>query len=40
LREAQPGATAADTRLLAGLSPAKRQDFLDSLNLIVTTVRK
>jgi DNA-binding MarR family transcriptional regulator len=35
LREAQPGAAAADTRLLASLPPAKRQDFLDSLNLIV-----
>ena len=35
LREAQPAAAAADTRLLAGLSPAKRQDFLESLNLIV-----
>lgn len=35
LREAQPGAAAADTKLLASLPPAKRQDFLDSLNLIV-----
>jgi len=35
LREAQPGAAAADTRLLASLPPAKRQDFLDTLNLIV-----
>jgi len=35
LRETQPGASAADTRLLASLPPAKRQDFLDSLNLIV-----
>ncbi len=40
LREAQPGATSTDTRLLANLSPAKRQDFLESLNLIVTSVRK
>ena len=40
LREAQPGAAAADTRLLANLPPAKRQDFLDSLGLIVTTARK
>jgi len=38
--EAQPGAAAADTRLLANLPPAKRQDFLDSLSLIVTTARK
>lgn len=35
LREAQPAAAAADTRLLASLSPARRQDFLESLNLIV-----
>ena len=35
LREAQPGAAAADQKLLASLPPAKRQDFLDSLNLIV-----
>jgi DNA-binding MarR family transcriptional regulator len=35
LREAQPGAAAADTKLLASLPPAKRQEFLDSLNLIV-----
>lgn len=35
LREAQPAATAADTRLLATLPPGKRQDFLESLNLIV-----
>jgi DNA-binding MarR family transcriptional regulator len=40
LREAQPGAAAADARLLANLPPAKRQDFLDSLSLIVTTARK
>jgi DNA-binding MarR family transcriptional regulator len=40
LREAEPGAAAADTRLLATLSPGKRQDFLESLNLIVTVVRK
>ena len=40
LREAQPGAQITDTRLLANLPPAKRQDFLDSLNLIVTAVRK
>ena len=35
LREARPGAAAADQRLLASLPSGKRQDFLDSLNLIV-----
>jgi DNA-binding MarR family transcriptional regulator len=35
LRDAQPAAAAADTRLLANLPPAKRQDFLESLHLIV-----
>ena len=40
LREAQPGAAATDTQLLASLPPAKRQDFLESLSLIVTAVRK
>jgi len=35
LREAQPGAAAADMRLLASLPPAKRQEFLEFLNLIV-----
>ncbi len=40
LREAQPGAATTDTRLLANLPPAKRQDFLESLSLIVTAVRK
>jgi DNA-binding MarR family transcriptional regulator len=40
LREAQPGAAAADQKLLATLPPAKRQEFLDSLNLIVTAIRK
>jgi DNA-binding MarR family transcriptional regulator len=40
LREAQPAAAAADTQLLANLPPAKRQDFLDTLSLIVTTTRK
>jgi DNA-binding MarR family transcriptional regulator len=35
LREAQPVAAATDSRLLAILPPAKRQDFLESLNLIV-----
>lgn len=40
LREAQPGAAAADTRLLAALPAGKRQDFLDILNLIVTNGAK
>jgi DNA-binding MarR family transcriptional regulator len=40
LREAQPGAAAADQKLLASLPPAKRQDFLESLNLIVAAIRK
>ena len=40
LREAQPGAAAADQKLLAGLPPAKRQEFLETLNLIVTASRK
>jgi DNA-binding MarR family transcriptional regulator len=35
LREAQPAAAAADVRLLGSLPPAKRQDFLESLNKIV-----
>lgn len=40
LRDAQPGASAADARLLANLSPAKRQEFLESLSLIVAAARK
>ena len=40
LRDAQPGAAAADQKLLANLPPAKRQEFLDSLNLIVAAIRK
>ena len=40
LREAQPGAAAADQKPLANLPPAKRQEFLDTLNLIVTAIRK
>ena len=36
LRDARPGAAAADQRLLASLPSGKRQEFLDSLNLIVT----
>lgn len=37
LLAAQPAAAAADTRLLANLPAAKRQEFLESLNLIVTS---
>ncbi|MGH6864908.1 MAG: hypothetical protein ACREDO_01725 [Methyloceanibacter sp.] len=40
LRDAQPGAAVADSRLLANLPPAKRQEFLESLNLIVDGVGK
>jgi DNA-binding MarR family transcriptional regulator len=40
LRDAEPGAASADTRLLAPLPPAKRQDFLEYLNTIVAAVRK
>jgi len=40
LREAQPAAAAADMRLLAALPPAKRQDFLEILNLLVTNAHK
>ena len=40
LRDAQPGAATTDTRLLASLPPAKRQEFLDTLDLIVTSNRK
>jgi DNA-binding MarR family transcriptional regulator len=40
LRDTEPGAVAADSRLLAVLPPAKRQEFLDSLDLIVTATRK
>lgn len=39
LREAHPGAMAADQRVLACLPPGKRQEFLDALHLIVTTIR-
>ena len=37
LREAEPGAAATDSRLLAMLPPAKRQEFLDILNMIVAS---
>ena len=40
LRDAQPGAAAADARLLTNLPPAKRQEFLESLSLIVAAARK
>jgi DNA-binding MarR family transcriptional regulator len=40
LREAEPGAAAADSRLLAALPPAKRQEFLDTLQAIVAAARK
>ncbi len=40
LREAQPGAAAVDQKLLANLPASKRQDFLDSLSLIVDGSRK
>jgi DNA-binding MarR family transcriptional regulator len=40
LREAQPAAASADQKLLASLPPAKRQEFLELLNLIVTAIRK
>ena len=40
LRDAEPAATATDARLLAALPQSKRQDFVDLLNLIVSTVRK
>ncbi len=40
LREAEPGAAATDSRLLAALPPAKRQEFLDTLHTIVTAARK
>ncbi len=40
LREAEPGASATDSRLLATLPPAKRQEFLESLQTIVNGKRK
>jgi hypothetical protein len=40
LRDAEPGAAATDSRLLAVLPPAKRQEFLDILNMIVTANNK
>jgi DNA-binding MarR family transcriptional regulator len=40
LRDAEPGAAATDTRLLAALPPAKRQEFLDILNMIIIAIDK
>jgi len=40
LREARPGAAAADQRLIGCLPAGKRQDFLDALDLIVTSANK
>ena len=40
LRESQPVAAAADQRLLACLPAGKRQDFLDTLALIVSAAHK
>jgi DNA-binding MarR family transcriptional regulator len=40
LRESQPAAAAADQRLLACLPAGKRQDFLDTLALIVSAAQK
>ncbi len=39
LRDAEPGASATDSRLLATLPPAKRQEFLESLQTIVNGKR-
>ena len=39
LRDAEPGASATDSRLLATLTPAKRQEFLESLQTIVNGKR-
>ncbi len=40
LREAAPSAVAADSRLLEALPPAKREEFLNALDLIVAATRK
>ena len=40
LRDAEPGAAATDSRLLAVLPPPKRQEFLDTLALIVGATNK
>lgn len=39
LRQAELAASVADSRLLAALPAAKRQEFLDSLHMIVTAPR-
>ena len=38
LREAQPAASAVDDRLLSILPPEKRREFLESLDLIVSSI--
>jgi DNA-binding MarR family transcriptional regulator len=40
LRDAEPGASATDSQLLATLPPAKRQEFLESLQTIANGPRK
>jgi len=40
LRQAQPGASAADKRLLANLPAARRQEFLESLSMIVSATEE
>lgn len=40
VREAEPAAAAADTKLLDALPPGKREEFLDQLDLIVAATRK
>ncbi len=40
LRDAEPGASATDSQLLAALSPAKGQEFLESLHTIVNSPRQ
>jgi DNA-binding MarR family transcriptional regulator len=39
-RDAEPGASATDSQLLATLPPAKRQEFLESLHTIVNGQHK
>ena len=38
LRDAEPAAVHADERILSALPPAKRQEFLESLNTIVHSI--
>jgi DNA-binding MarR family transcriptional regulator len=40
LRQTQPGASAADKRLLANLPAARRQEFLESLSMIVSAAEE